>query len=153
MAVLTSCKEENAEKDEDKDLYEEVKSTTGYTWYKNNDTIQASSSESAHNDFFRVRFNAIAQAALTDDGKLPVNGSFPDGSIVAKELFNTQDGALQLTAVMKKTNSDNGAGGWLWAEFKADGTVAYSTDEKGAGCLSCHSVNDRDHVRIFELFQ
>jgi len=63
----------------DKALFERSNTTAGFTYYMNNDSVLPSSSPSAHNAYFRVRFNSIAYAALTDNGKLPAGGSFPDG--------------------------------------------------------------------------
>lgn len=149
--ILSQCKKAT---EEDKALFDKSKETTGFTYYKNDNTVLPSSSASAHNSFFRVRFNATAQAALTDNNKLPAGGSFPDGSLIVKELYDSQNGSLALLAVMEKasTNSASGAG-WLWAEFKPDGKIVHSTSKKGEGCISCHSLSgNRDYVRLFELF-
>lgn len=153
LFIISGCKKDDTgEIKEDEELYQELSITTGFTYYKNNDTIMHSSSESAHTYFFRVRFNETANAVLTDDGKIPASETFPDGAIVVKELFDSQDGELQLIAVMKKSSSGNSAEGWLWAEYEPGGSVVYSTSEKGNGCTGCHSVNDRDLVRLFNLF-
>jgi Cytochrome P460 len=127
-------------------------STTGYTYYKNDDALRPSSSASPHSRYFAVKFDTIAYSVLTDDGKLPVDGTFPVGSLVVKELYDTEDGALVLYAVMKKSASENAKNGWLWAEFKADGATFYSVSEKGASCVGCHSINHRDYMRLFDLF-
>src|SRR4051812_31281906 len=68
-------------------------SLTDAYYYKGNDTVYASSAASAHNAYFRVRFNAIAKNALTNDGKLPVGGTFPTGSLIVKELHLKADGS------------------------------------------------------------
>ncbi|MES2621312.1 MAG: hypothetical protein V4615_10715 [Bacteroidota bacterium] len=136
---LSQCKKAT---EEDKALFNKSKDATGFTYYKNDITVLPSSSGSPHNSFFRVRFNAAAQAALTDNGKLPVGNSFPDGSLIVKELYDSQSGNLALLAA-----------GWLWAEFKPDGKAAYSTSKKGEGCISCHNLSgNRDYARLFELF-
>ena len=101
--LLMQCKKEATGLD--KELLDRSKATTGFTYYKNDNTIKASSPQSAHNAFFRVRFNAIAQAALTDNGKLPVDSVFPEGSLIVKELYDTQNGALKILAVSEKAIS------------------------------------------------
>jgi Cytochrome P460 len=152
FTCMASCKKENT--DIETALFSEFSSPTGYTYYKNNSTILASSAESAHNRFFRVRFNEIAKNALTNNGKLPVGGTFPTGSIVVKELYDSANGQIVLYAIMKKVPNDANAGsGWIWAEFNANGQIQYSTTKKGAGCISCHNTNGRDLVRLFDLFQ
>lgn len=147
---LSNCKKAT---EEDKVLFEKAKNTTGFTYYKNDNSILPSSNPSAHNPYFRVRFNDIAQSALGPDGKLPVDSVFPEGSIIVKELYNTQNGPLMLYAIMEKNSGNEQAGvNWLWAEYKADGKLGHSVNEKGDGCISCHSVNQRDYSRIFDLF-
>jgi len=152
ISLLTACKDEDTESENDKVLYDEISAITNYSFYLDNDAVLESSDESPHNDYFRVKFNSTAADALTDNGKLPLSSTFPNGSIIIKELYDSQDGELKLIAVMKKASDNNAANGWLWAEFKPDGTNFYSVDEKGASCVSCHSINDRDYVRVFELF-
>lgn len=133
-------------------FYKSIK-TSGFVYYKNNNAVIPSSSPSAHNPYFRVRFNTIAANALTDNGKLPVGGSFPTGSLVVKELYNTETGELKFLAVMEKLPTDTNSGaGWLWGEYYADGTVFNGIADKGAACISCHSTNARDYVRLFDLF-
>jgi Cytochrome P460 len=152
ICFTQSCKEEDKETEEDKALFEEITSINDYSYYKESDTILESSNESPHNSYFRVKFNSTAFNMLTDDGKLPVNSTFPEGSIIVKELFNTQDGELELYAVMKKSTENNAEKGWIWAEYKPDGTTFYSVSEKGGSCIGCHSINERDYVRLFDLF-
>lgn len=148
---LSQCKKTT---ETDTALFDKSKSVTGFSYYKNSDSIHVSSSPSAHNPYFRVRFNSIAEAALTDNGKLPVGGSFPDGSLIVKELYDSPGGSLQLLAVMEKASANSASGnGYLWAEFEPDGKAAFSTSKKGNGCISCHSATgNRDLVRLFELF-
>jgi Cytochrome P460 len=152
LSTLTeSCKKEAT--DMEITLFNEFSNTTGYTYYKGNTAIVASSSESPHNRFFRVRFNAIAKNALTNNGKLPVGGAFPEGSIIVKELYDSATGQLAFYAIMKKMTGDSNAGSnWLWAEYSPDGKIAYSVTKKGGGCISCHNTNGRDLVRLFDLF-
>ncbi len=151
VLLLPECKKTT---DQDKQLFDLAKTTAGYTYYKGDNTIQPSSPQSAHNAYFRVRFNDIAQAALTDNGKLPAGSSFPEGSVVVKELYDSPTGDLKLLAIMQKASGNSASGvNWLWAEYKPDGKLGYSTAKKGEGCISCHSsAGNRDYVRLFELF-
>lgn len=148
--VLDSCKKEGSA--EDKALYEEMNAIGNFKYYKNNNIARLSSSQSAHNPFFKVRFNSIANAALTDSGRLPSGHVFPTGSVIVTELYDANPGLLKLYAVMKKTSSPNAVNGWIWAEFLYDASTAYSTEKKGADCSSCHSTNARDQVRVFNQF-
>ncbi len=152
VVFLSQCKKKPTEAD--KMLFDKSKVTTGFTYYQNNSSVMASSPQSAHNPFFRVRFNAVAWAALTDSGRLPAGGSFPEGSLIVKELYDSQTGSLKLLAAMEKSTGNSLAGAnWLWGEYKDDGSLGYSVSEKGSGCTGCHaSTGNRDYARLFELF-
>lgn len=138
----------------DQQLYDMSITTTGYTYYKDDPTVLRSSPQSAHKAFFRVRFNNKAQAALTDNGKLPAGGVFPEGSIIVKELLSDSSASdLSQIAVMMKASGDQNADdlGWVWAEYFGSVDNKISVNDKGVACISCHSTNHRDRVRIFNL--
>ena len=148
---LTSCgkKAEGI----DKELLDKSESTEGFRYYRENDEIFSSSQPSAHNPYFRTRFNQIAFEALTDSGRLPAGDVFPEGSLVVKELFDKKNGELKILAIMEKdTDSPYSADGWIWGEYRANGSVFISAEEKGSSCVSCHRAASRDLVRLFDLF-
>ncbi len=105
-----------------------------------------------HVPIVRVRMNARALDAL-QNGKLPSAASFPDGSVIFKEVI-TSSGDANLYAVMYKDRGNPLAGnGWLWAEYRPNGSTAFSVTSRGSACTGCHSLNDgprNDFVRIFE---
>ena len=143
-----SCKKDKTDTDADNALFSEI-SASGYTYYQNGNVLNGVS-PSPHGSF-KLRFNATAFAALDSTGELPSGNSFPSGSIIVKEI---QSGAaISLFAVMKKDpGSGNSGSGWLWAEFKPDGSTVVSTGEKGSGCVGCHSGSpNRDLTRTFDL--
>ena len=153
IVIIQSCKKDkNETTSTDTDLYNAINSTSGYTYYVGTPGITAGVGNSPHG-FERVRFNATAQAALDSTGKLPAGASFPTGSIIVKEIYSSATGSKNLYAVMKKDAGHSSAGsGYLWAEFKTDGSASFSTSKKGDGCISCHSGStNRDLVRTFDL--
>jgi hypothetical protein len=152
IAVVQSCKKDDETTSGDKDLYNAISSTSGYTYYVGTPGITAAVGNSPHG-FERVRFNAIAQAALDSTGKLPIGASFPTGSIIVKEIYPSASGSLNLYAVMKKDpGNGSAASGYLWAEYKTDGSAAVSISKNGSGCISCHSgTPTRDLVKSFDL--
>lgn len=153
MAVVSSCKKEDEESTEDINenaaLYELTKSDEGYIYFKNGDELPGTS-PSPHGSF-KLRFNDVAAAALDSTGKLPVGASFPENSLIVKDLYS--GGSLNLIAVMqKKPSSSNSANNWVWAEYNPGGEVVYSVSENGAACTSCHSTSsNRDFIKTFDL--
>ena len=147
--TLQSCKKDKDESvDGDSALYNEI-TAGGYTYFQNSALLSAAGA-SPHGSF-KLRFNATAQAALDSTGELPVGGTFPTGSIIVKEVHS--GGSINLYAVMKKDPSNANAGsGWLWGEYKTDGSTAFSISKKGDGCISCHSgATNRDLTQSFDL--
>ena len=110
----------------------------------------------AHRNVVRVRLNAVAAAALRN-GKLPAGTSFPEGSVILKEIRAASGAPISVYAVLyKERSSAMAANGWLWAEFNPDGSSAYSINARGSACTSCHSREQgptNDFVRTFERQQ
>lgn len=151
-AVLTACVCYSCTKEQglnpllaynDRALYDSCKNTAAFKYYKNNPAAIYSGAHGPHGAF-KLRFNTLAYAVLTDNGKLPVNTTFPDGSMIVKDIQNNGQYAL----MYKKTGS------WLWAEINADGSVAFSTSkEPNAACVSCHSQSgQRDLALSFNFY-
>lgn len=147
--VFSGCEHEVDGVATDRMLFNQAQGDA-YTYYTGTPTITAPNGASPHGDF-RVRFNPVAEFALDSTGKLPAGASFPDGSIIVKDVYS--GGSLSLFAIMKKDATNALAGsGWLWAEIEPDGEVVFSAGKKGDGCIGCHmDGNDRDLVRVFDL--
>lgn len=122
----------------------------GSIYYSGTPGITLPDDASPHGPF-RVRFNSIAQTALDTTGRLPVDGEFPAGSVIVKDLY--EGTSVHQYAVMKKDPDAPLAGsGWLWAELAPDGAVIFSASRRGDGCIPCHSQGlSRDLVRVFDL--
>lgn len=128
---------------------------TGYTPFPNADELTEGrlNGSEAHRPIVRTSLNARALAAL-QNGRLPDGSQFPAGSIVFKEIRPRADAAPTTYAVMYKDPGNPLAGnGWLWAEFAPNGSVGFSTSNRGIGCTSCHLREQgprNDLVRTFE---
>ncbi len=149
LSVLWGCRNDKVEAVLEQDLIEETKTSSGYSYYKNG-TLLSPAAPSPHGNF-KLRFNAQAQSVLDSSGKIPTGASFPEGSIIVKEVFDAN--AISLYVVMKKQASHElAANSWLWFEFSPNGNVDYSISKKGSDCVGCHSGNpNRDLTRSFDL--
>jgi hypothetical protein len=132
----------------DEELYQETIGD-GYTFFQGGQLL-APAAASPHG-LFKLRFNEIAWSALDQNEKLPVGDTFPEGSVIVKEVHT--GGTISVYAVMKKSSNDiNSGNGWLWSEYRVNASTLVSITGKGASCINCHaqSVN-RDLVRTFDL--
>jgi len=134
---------------------------SGYTFYQNkpNDTL---ASGSPHAAFVRVRYNAKAQSVLGADGKLPAGASFPDSSIVVKEMYNAKgDDPFRIAIMMKLANAQNAVDGWVWGYYNYDATkpagqrfisVDHSATATASAtttaCVSCHKTNGNRDLNL-----
>jgi hypothetical protein len=133
----------------DEIIFNEINQLIDFSYYQNGNTLSPASA-SPHGTF-KLRFNQIAWTSLDDNGELPKGSSFPDGAVIVKEVYNGNN--LGVYAVMKKARSERKAGErWLWAEYTPDGNVLFSIEQRGNGCISCHSDGShRDLLRTFDL--
>ena len=148
ILIIHGCTKETIVVDSDNELYKEI-TESGFTFYQSG-VLLSGASPNPHGSF-KLRFNAIAFAALDNSEELPTGSSFPDGSVIVKDIYNGS--SIDLYAVMKKDASNTKAGSdWLWAEFGTDGSMVYSIDKKGSGCTGCHGGSpSRDFTRTFDL--
>jgi len=93
---------------------------------------------------YKLRFNSVAHQVLDSVGFLPQNKSFPEGSIISKEVY--KDGKLELYAIMHKLD-----GAWRWGELEPNGTIIYRMTNDLRICTSCHEQGgNRDMVLTFK---
>ena len=148
MLILSSCTKQKGKNPSlaysDGALYDSC-ATKEHYYYKNDPNILLSGAAGPHGTF-KLRFNSIALKALTDNGKLPVSGTMPEGSMIIKDVY--RNGNLALYAFMYKKS-----GSWLWAEIKANKTVEHSVTKNPFVCTDCHSQQgNRDLVVSFKVY-
>jgi hypothetical protein len=140
----------------DADLFTLITETspfTGYALFPGVDSVASGTlnGSTAHQPLVRVSINPEGLGSLVAD-TLPAGGSFADGSVIVKEIREAGETTL-LAVLMKETDNPYAAGDWLWAEYRPDGTVVFSINRRGDGCISCHSREQglrNDLVRTFE---
>ncbi len=144
LAVF-SCKKKKT----NEALYEDATSGS-LSFYKSKDTIWDPKGGSPHGNF-KLKFNQTAFNALGADGKLPTGQTFPDGSVIVKEVYS--GGSLVLYAIMKKDPKSKFASNkWVWGEYEPNGKVKFGVDKEGKGCVSCHTGGtNRDLTQSFDL--
>lgn len=120
----------------------------GYVYYTQ-DTLPANG---PHQSFVLVRFNSKASSVLNQNNEIEPGQTFPEGSVIVKEVFDTIGGLLRESTIMLKSKNDkNASGNWVWAMINADNSIAVSVTQKGQGCVECHSATpNRDGVKIFD---
>jgi hypothetical protein len=137
----------------DATLFGLTQSPTSFSYYKNNPDTLDSDPASPHFPYVRIRFNPRALSVMNASLSGLSGTSFPDESMIVKEVYDVKGGSLQTYAVMYKSKSAGNSGnGWVWNEMRADGSVIYSSARKGDQCVSCHqSGTSVDLVRTFGL--
>jgi hypothetical protein len=119
--------------------------TSSYHFYKNKSDTFYSGAHGPHGTF-KLRFNAIAFAALTDTGRLPKKAKFPEGSFIVKDVY--KNGSLYLYAYMYKHT-----GKWLWGEVEPGGSFQYKAKDGDKVCLPCHTqTGNRDNALVFYFY-
>jgi len=150
--TMNSCKKE--EKEIDKELYELAKETSGFVWYKNTSTLLSKSSGSGHpQTSLRTRYNSTAATKLDANGKIIANATFPEGSLIVKELYENASSLTRYAILYKKSDSPFAdAKGWVWGYINADGKVTEAASNKGKACISCHNQSDNMDYMLMNKF-
>lgn len=156
VASLSSCSKDDKLEGIDKELYDLASSTSGYTWFENSSAYLDKSSGSGHNfPFLRTRFNSTAASRLDSAGRIYADTTFPEGSMIVKELYDGSKGLERYAILYKESNNSNAdANGWVWGYINSDETVAVSATEKGKACIGCHTQPDNiDYMLMNKFFQ
>ncbi len=123
----------------DADVSALARATGNWRYYKDRPDTLLRSAGSGHAEArLRTRFNALAATQLDAGGKVRAGASFPDSSLIVKELII--GGSLSRYAIMMKLRRSTLAseGGWLWAYYAPDGSTQISITGRGVSCAGCH---------------
>ena len=125
-----------------------ARATAGWVYYRSrSDTLLRSTASGHSSARLRTRYDARAATQLDSGGKVRTDASFPDSSLIVKELIGA-GGALDRYAVMMKLRgSRNARGGWLWAYYAPNGGTQITIEDRGDACADCHA-RGIDHTRM-----
>lgn len=155
---FNSCKKKDDENEPtpiDTELYNKAKETSGFVWFKNSSAALPKSSGSGHTPpLLRTRYNTEAATQLDSTGQILPGASFPENSLIVKELLNSSSVLERYAILYKKPSNENAdAKGWVWGYINADGSVAASASDKGSSCTGCHSQTDNiDYMLMKKYF-
>ncbi len=155
IMTISSCKKDEAADLTDTELYIMAKETSGFTWFKNSDIKLDKSIGSGHTEpFLRTRYNAIAATKLGLDGKIIAGTTFPEGSLIVKELYSDASTLTSYAILYKQTNHKNAdSNGWVWGYVFVDGSTKVPSADKGSGCISCHTTDGNiDYMLMNKYF-
>ncbi len=155
--ALHSCEKDNAAEGDgtDQQLYQMSKAAEGFVWYKNTSALLDKSPGSAHpQPLLRTRYNAIAAGRLDSDGKVLADATFPEGSLIVKELYENATTLGRYAILYKNSGSgDADTRGWVWGYINADGSIVDSASRRGRTCISCHSqAGNIDYMLMNKFF-
>lgn len=122
----------------DSELFRLQEQPGGWTFYRFRDDTLARGGNSGHPDRVRTRYNAKAATQLDAGGKVRPGASFPDSSLIVKDVFSGSNRIVIAYMYKLRAASNAGAGGWVWSETLDDGTPFIPASEKGTRCSGCH---------------
>jgi len=131
----------------DASLFTLSQSAATWKFYKNSTTPVTRASGPHPEPKALVRYNAIAATQLDANGKVRAGASFPDSSVIVKQLSSGTTVSTYAVMMRLRGSASPSFDGWIWAEFGPTGSVKYSTSARGASCYSCHSAGI-DYTRM-----
>jgi Cytochrome P460 len=158
MVLFQSCKKDDDNQDEPKSIEEYIADDASFadfmSWSLDATTHGADPSlgpAHAGND------STVTRNIYFKNGQDIENGAYPTGTIIVKHSSNPAGNVNEFTAMVKRGNSFNTAGGnWEWFMLQPDGKIAIDeasgmamrgADLMNGMCVSCHNVAaDKDYV-------
>jgi hypothetical protein len=149
LLIISGCREKEATSPtspdhptvNDAQLYQMVLTVPKAAFFKHSPDTIPGNNGGAHAGNILVWYNAKAATQLDAQGKVQSNPSFPDSSLIVKQIFTSANVTTAYAILFKLRAATNaGAGGWVWSELSANGTPLASANSKGSGCSGCHST-------------
>ncbi len=101
-----------------------------------------------HEDKYRVIHINDKGLDFTREGRSPERFTFPEGTIIAKDIFavtkpGPDDKPVMVTAMVKAASDPQARGGWLWVV--KDLKMGKETIMTGDFCVRCHDNANEQH--------
>lgn len=154
MLTIQACKKGKEAEGIDAEMLDLAKSSSGFTWYRFSADLLNKSSGTGHSEaLIRTRYNAIAAGSLDSTGRVKEGITFPEGSLIVKELYENAN-KLNLYAIQLKRSAaaEADASGWVWGYINADGSVREPASKKGQGCRGCHSQGGNIDLTLMNAY-
>jgi hypothetical protein len=98
---------------------------------------------------------SVTRDVYVKNDQQPVNGIYPQGTLIVKHSYNTSGTLDEYTAMAKRGGNFNAShNGWEWFVLNQDGSI--NTNSSGAalrgeeivslGCRSCHAFGQKDYT-------
>jgi hypothetical protein len=154
LLAMIACKHEETEDSADAELLELAKDTEDNTWYKESDALLPRSAGSGHAQaLLRTRFNSIAATVLDTNGQVLPDTTFPNGSVIVKELFDDASTLAQYAILFKKPSHPYAdADGWVWGYVRPNGEVREPSRNKGSACRNCHGQENNIDFTLMNAY-
>jgi len=138
----------------DGELLSMAKETEGFVWFKNDNSILDVTVGSAHpQPLLRTKYNTTAATMLDSNYRVTEGITFPDGSLIVKELYDDQTTIGRWAILYKQSgHKDADATGWVWGYINGSGSVAAPAEDKGQACISCHSQSGNIDMTLMNKY-
>lgn len=92
--------------------------------------------------------STVVREIYVKNNQLPVNGVYPQGTVIVKHSYNPSATVDEYTAMVKRGGNFNSTdNGWEWFLLNSDGTIkSRGAKITGINCGGCHSGATTDFV-------
>lgn len=120
----------------------------GYRTWRTTTDVRLDYPIPGHEDRFRVIHMNDKGFSFTRAGGPAGRVDFPEGTIIAKDIFPTSnpgptDLPVMVTAMVKASSDPDARGGWLWVV--KDLSTGMESIQKGDFCVRCHANANEVH--------
>jgi hypothetical protein len=116
---------------------------TGYHYWPDHEGL--SPGQAPHGVFHKVFINKLLYEALPVSG-----GEVPNGSIVVKENYSSDEAPAGLTVMVKVDGFHPEHNDWFWASYSMEGKVNIAGQV--TGCIDCHAgMRRNDYIIIHPI--